>query len=225
MEYRHELKYLVSDAQLAILRARLTPLMKLDSHQPDPRGYLIRSLYFDDIDNRFLQENMYGLDDRVKFRVRIYDCSDETIHLETKFKYRNLTRKAMCSISRAQCDDLIAGKPPVFSKDLPKPLRHLYLEMASSLLRPRIIVEYQRVAFVEPIGNVRVTFDRNIASSTALTRFFDSKLPLVPLLPPGQHILEVKYDELIPDYLVQTMDLGDLSQNTFSKYAMCRCAL
>lgn len=225
MEYRHELKYLVSDAQLAILRARLTPLMQLDSHQPDPRGYIIRSLYFDDVDNRFLQENMYGLDDRVKFRIRIYERSDATIHLETKFKFRGLTKKDMCSISRKDCDALIAGEAPAFSPELPKPLRRLYLEMSTTLLKPRIIVEYQRVAFVEKIGNVRVTFDRNIASSTKVTRFFDADLPLMPLLPPGQHILEVKYDELIPDYLVQTMDLGDLSQNTFSKYVMCRCAL
>lgn len=225
MEYRHEMKYLVSDAQLALLRARLSPLIRLDSHQSDPNGYLIRSLYFDDIDNRYLQENMYGLDDRVKFRIRIYGHQDQPIHLETKFKFRGMTRKEMCSLTRAQADALIAGEVPAFSKAMPKTLRFLYLEMASSLLKPRIIVEYQRVAFVENVGNVRITFDRNIGYSTKVSRFFDDDLPLTPLLPAHQHILEVKYDELIPDYLVQAADLGDLAQCTFSKYVMCRGAL
>lgn len=224
MDYRHEFKYLVSDYQLALLRGRLMPLLHLDEHQADPNGYLIRSVYFDDIDNRYLKENIYGLDNRVKFRIRIYDHKDSVIHLETKYKVRGMTRKEMCSLTREQADMLLRGERPEFSADMPKVLRFLFLEMSTSLLKPSIIVEYQRTAFVERVGNVRITFDRNISYSTDVTGFFEDALPLTPVLRPGQHILEVKYDEFLPDYLAQTADLGDLEQCTFSKYVMCRYA-
>lgn len=222
MEYRHELKYLCDDAQLLILRARLAHLLRRDEHQTRAEGYVIRSLYFDDFDDAYLEANYRGFDDRVKFRIRAYERTDDVIRLETKFKLRGMTRKDSCALSRDQYDEIVAGRAPRFSKEMPQPLRYLYTEMSTSLLKPTILVEYTRTAFVEPIGNVRVTFDRNIASSTKVDAMFGETLPLIPLLPPRQHILEVKYDELIPDYLVQTLDLGNLTQITFSKYAMCR---
>lgn len=225
MDYRQEMKYLCSEAQLTILRSRLSRLMRPDEHQRAGEGYFIRSLYFDDIDDRFLNENLRGMDDRVKFRIRIYDRSDSVIHLETKYKLRSLAKKEHCDLTRAECESLMAGKCPSFSKEMPKPLKYLYTEMQSTLLRPVVIVEYRREALVERLGNVRVTFDRNIASCLDAKRFLELSPPMTPLLPPGQHILEVKYDEFIPDYLVQAMDLGDLEQTTFSKYAMCRSAL
>lgn len=85
-----------------------------------------------------------------------------------------------------------------------------------------MIVAYERTPFVYNFGNVRITFDRNIGSTTDLNSFFDPYLPLRPILPLGKQILEVKYDELLPDFLYHAMSLGSLQQTTFSKYYLCR---
>lgn len=223
-EYRHELKYLCTQAQLTVLGARLCSILPPDPHQESPEGYAIRSVYFDDVDNRYLKSNFYGLDDRVKFRIRAYGRSDKLILLETKYKLHGMTRKESCPLTQEQCRAVLSGQTLPFSPDLPKPLRYLYLEMETALLRPSILIEYTRQAFVGRVGNVRVTFDRNIASSVEVRSMLGSPT-LVPLLPPGQHVLEVKYDEFLPDYVTQTLELGSLSQCTFSKYAMCRGAI
>ena len=225
MDFRHEEKYIVTDAQLTLLRARIRPLMQTDCHQDRPTGYRIRSVYFDDLDDRFLAANFAGLDDRVKFRIRSYDLADHFIRLETKYKHAGLSQKESCRLSRAECDALLSGHYTSPTREMAKPLRRLSLEGATSTIRPRVIVEYFREAYVCRAGNVRVTFDKNIASSPYVSRLFDADCPMTPSLPPHTHVLEVKYDEFLPDYLVQVMDLGDLMQAPFSKYVYSRIPL
>ena len=101
-------------------------------------------------------------------------------------------------------------------------LEKFYLLQQQHDLKPKIIVSYDRTPFVYDAGNVRITFDRNIGSTTDLNRFFDSYLPVRPILPVGKHILEVKYDEFLPNSLYDIMSLGSLRQTTFSKYYLCR---
>ncbi len=225
MDYRHEKKYICSEAQLTVLKARLRPIMQPDSHDTDGLGYLVRTLYFDDVDDRFLKDNLYGFDDRVKYRIRTYNRSEQLIRLETKTKKHGLGKKESCPLSKDEFFDLLSGEALEFRADMEKPLRRLTVEMQAAMCRPRIIVEYERLAFVLPIGNVRITFDRNIVCSGELSRFFEDDLVRVPVLPAGQHVLEVKYDELLPSYLLRAMDIGELMQNTFSKYVMSRLAL
>ena len=59
--------------------------MKPDIHQTDS-CYEIRSLYFDDCDDSFLEENESGVDQRKKYRIRIYDTKGEIIHLKLRKK-------------------------------------------------------------------------------------------------------------------------------------------
>ncbi len=225
MDYRHEQKYIVSDRELTLLRARILPFMRADEHQSGKQGYRVRSVYFDDMDDRFLFENLEGLDNRVKYRIRSYNLDDSLIRLETKFKHAGLSQKEFCFLTRAQCDALLSGAYAPPRRDDPKPLRRLRLETATSTLRPRVIVEYTREAYLCAAGNVRVTFDRNISSSVYVNLFFDPACPMTPALVAGMHILEIKYDAVLPEYLVQAMDLGDLMQSPFSKYVNSRMPL
>ena len=48
---RHELKYLITPAEMSVLRGVLKPVMQLDPNGDRNNEYHIRSLYFDDIDN------------------------------------------------------------------------------------------------------------------------------------------------------------------------------
>ena len=224
-EFRSEKKYICSEAQLRIIEARLRPLMQPDSHRGSDGAYWVRSVYFDDMDNRYLRENLTGLDNRVKYRIRTYGGTDEVIRLEAKHKIHGMTKKESCALTREEAEKLLSGGACAFSRELPQPLRMLAVELNTTLLRPRVLVSYQRTAYVYRTGNVRITFDRNVASTPKVRTLFDERLPLEPVLPPGRHILEVKFDELIPDPLLQVMEIGELMQTPFSKYVMSRMPL
>ena len=43
-----------------------------------------------------------------------------------------------------------------------------------------------------------------------------------PIMPVGQTLMEVKFDEFLPEYIKETLELGKLSQTAFSKYYLCR---
>jgi len=93
-------------------------------------------------------------------------------------------------------------------------------------MRPKAIIEYERTAFVCDSGNVRITFDRNIMASRSCTEFFNPSVPaMTPVLPTGMHVLEVKYDEFLPDYIAGTLELGNLQRTAFSKYYLGRKAI
>ena len=216
-EFRNENKFICSQGQLEILKARLSPILRLDEHQIGA-CYRIRSLYFDDEADSAFYDNEAGTDRRKKFRVRVYDRMEDGLRLEIKHKARGGTKKDSCVMPKALCETILRGEPMPWDSDYPDALQNLYREMQINLLRPRIIVEYERSAYVCAAGNVRITFDRNIAFSTKVEAFLEEAVPLTPVLPVGTHLLEVKYDELIPDYIAQLLETGELSRTTFSKY-------
>lgn len=220
--YRHEFKYICSYGQLRLLQTRLTGLIPLDSHAGPEGIYNIRSLYFDDYYDRYLRENEAGTDPREKFRIRIYNHSSEKISLELKRKVRGKTQKLSCPLTEEQCRTLMDGRPLELDKDAPAVLQKLCLLMKTHLLRPKVIVEYDRVPYVYPQGNVRITLDENIRASSRTDLFLEDQIPLRPIMPVGQHILEVKYDEYLPDFIYRTVQLPNLRQTAFSKYYLCR---
>lgn len=224
IQFRVEKKYLVSDMDLALLRARLSAVMTQDVHQTG-EFYTIRSLYFDTFDDACMEENESGVDMRRKFRIRLYDPASEVVRLEIKDKIHGYTRKLSCPLSRAECESIMAGDTASMLGSR-APLNALHLQMHTVHMRPKAIIEYERTAFVHPTGNVRVTFDRNIAASRMLDDFLSPHVDgYVPLLPSGMHVLEVKYDELLPDFIAQALELGTLQQCAFSKYYLGRMAL
>lgn len=220
--YRHEFKYLCSYGQLRMLQVRLQGLIPLDPHVGAEGIYNIRSLYFDDYYDTYLKENEAGTDPREKFRIRIYNHSSDRISLELKRKVRGKTQKLSCPLTVEQCRMLMAGEIPDISKDAPAVFRKLCLLMRTRLLRPKVIVEYDRVPYIYPQGNVRITLDENIRASDRVDLFLEDQIPLRPIMPAGQHILEVKYDEYLPDFIYRTVQIENLRTTAFSKYYLCR---
>ncbi len=222
MKYRHELKYQISDAQVAMLKNRITHLIPADSHAGPDGSYTIRSLYFDDYENRCFRENEDGTDPREKFRIRIYNASTDRITLECKRKERGKTHKTACPLTEEQTRLLMEGKvlPDIGSQ--PPLLRKLSLLMMTRRMRPVVIVEYDRIPYVYKNGNVRITLDTNIRSSSAVETFLERQIPNRPVMSAGQQLLEVKYDEYLPDFIYRALQLHSLRQTAFSKYYICR---
>lgn len=221
-KYRHELKYQITALQLQLLKNRIGRLIPLDRHVGQQGSYRIRSLYFDDLDNRCYYENENGTDPREKFRIRIYNSSTERITLECKRKERGKTHKTSCPLTLEQTKQLMAGKILPDIAGQPPLLRKLTLQMMTRQLRPVVIVEYERIPYVYKNGNVRITLDTNIASSSAVHLFLEETIPNRPVLPVGQQLLEVKYDEYLPDFIYRSLQLDSLRQTAFSKYYICR---
>lgn len=221
MDYRHELKFLVSDQEVEIIRYRLQLLMKTDEHQKEG-SYTVRSLYFDDLNDSCMRENEDGIDNRKKFRIRIYNGNDNLILLEKKMKYRGMTRKSGEKITRDQCLAYMSGRVPALTQNSGSLQKELFAEMKMNGMRPMVIVEYERTAFVERQGNVRITIDRNIGGNNKISAFLDRHLRSVPILPMGLHILEVKFDQFFPQYIGNVLEIGTLQQSSFSKYYYSR---
>lgn len=222
MDYRHELKFWVSDIDLEKIKYRLDAIMSIDRHQIG-NSYIVRSLYFDDIYDSCLEENIAGIDNRKKYRIRTYNRSSEIIRLEEKSKLRNMTKKNTQKITYEDTMCYIRGESIENKQNLSTTLNTL---MQTKNMHPVCIVEYDRTAYIEEIGNVRITFDRNLRGSLYPEYFFDdTSNQMLPVLPSNVHVLEVKYDEFLPAYILQAIDINTLSKTSISKYRFVRNTL
>lgn len=228
MEYRNELKFEVSDFDLNRIKYRLLPLMHLDSHQ-GTGGYQIRSLYFDDLYDSCMFEKEMGISYREKYRLRIYNNDFDYIRLEKKTKYAGLTKKVVQKLTQSDYDAILANDInylyTILSQNTGTLLEEFALKILHKKFSPKCIVTYDRFAFIEKTGNVRITFDQNISGSKQVEKFFQPNIFSVPVMPPAHQILEVKYDELLPHYILQALDLGCLRRQSFSKYYITRAAI
>lgn len=197
-------------------------MLSLDSHAGENGSYSIRSFYFDDIYNTCYHENENGTDPREKFRIRIYNCNAQRISLELKQKENSKTLKLSCPISKEDCNLIMNGKIPEIQNDTPYLLKKLVSKMQYSDLKPVCIVAYERVPYIYKIGNVRVTFDRNIRSSSDIKGFFSNSTAFRLVMEKNVNMMEVKFDELLPDYISSLLQTGLLRQTSFSKYYLCR---
>lgn len=220
--YRHEYKYICSGQQLALIGNNIQGIMEYDKNAGHDRKYVIRSLYFDDYLDRCLWDNINGNDPREKFRIRIYNQDLSYIRLELKKKEKGKTRKFSCRIDEGLCRRMMQGLPLEMDAVDADVYRKFCLWQNTRLLRPKIIVEYERIPYVYRDGNVRVTFDVDIRSGNCTGEFLDNSIVARPVMPVNRHILEVKFDELLPDFIYSAVQTEKLRQTTFSKYYMCR---
>ena len=219
--YRHELKFICSQQDLLLLENQIRFLCPLDAHTGPEASYNIRSIYFDSLENDAYYENENGDNDRAKFRIRIYDYSDQVIKLERKSSHNGLKHKESCTLTREQCDSLLHGDEMIPGEGHPL-LNSFLAQKCIQPLLPKVTVDYNRTPYVYPIGNVRITFDRNIRSSSYID-LFQKDIPSRPILPLGAGLLEVKYDEVLPGAILEILrEDHELHRTTFSKYYLCR---
>ena len=219
---RHELKYHITPAELTVLRGVLAPVMQLDPNGNENNEYHIRSLYFDTINDDALEEKIAGVGNRKKYRIRIYNFSDKVIKLECKSKYGDLISKQSVSIPRELAEQLIAGDPDGLQR-MRHPLLHdVYREMRTRLLRPAVIVDYVREAYIHQAEEVRITFDKQVRTGLYSVDIFNPQIPTYPVFDDPVEILEVKFDEFLPGYLQSILSGVTAQRSAISKYTWCR---
>ncbi len=220
MKFRHEYKHRTNLADIYGLRARLNAVMKHDANCGEDGTYFVRSLYFDNYMDKALREKIDGVNKREKFRIRYYGRDTSFIRLEKKSKINGLCNKVSCRITAEECQKIIDGHIEFMKDSEFELMRELYSKMKYQLLRPRCIVAYTRECFVYPPGNVRVTLDMNICGSNNVRDFLNPDLPFLRTF--HDSVLEVKWDEFLPEIIRDAVQLKSRRSAAFSKYAAVR---
>lgn len=221
---RHELKFFINNMQYTLLSSMLSRTLHRDPNGDENNEYHIRSLYFDTAFNDALFEKFDGVQNRNKYRIRIYNFSDRVIKLECKTKYNDLISKRSVRIPRSLCDQLIAGDPAGLETTRSGLLNDVYREMTTRLLHPVVIVDYVREAWLHDAEEVRITFDKHLRSGLRSKDMFDPNLPTVLPFDRDEMILEVKYNRTLPPYIRNMLGMccPNAQRSAISKYTWCR---
>lgn len=219
--YRVENKYCCSETDFLELQGRIGNVLASDTNECGEHGYSVISLYFDDWEDSCFQDTLNGREIRDKYRIRIYNNCLEEIRLEVKRKKDCRVSKASRRISEKQLYRLMNGQCIEDERSAQDPATLFNLAIQMCGLKPRIIVAYERKAYVFDAGNTRITFDRNIRASNWIEQFGQKSINY-DFLHGHNAVLEVKYDEFIPDFVLQLLELGNLQQSSYSKYQLCR---
>ena len=220
IQYRHEWKHEISRSDLLSIRSRLRAFAQPDPHAANGQ-YLIRSLYFDNLQDKALREKIDGVNRREKFRIRYYNGDTSFIHLEKKSKLNGLGTKYSALLSKDAAQKIVDGDIDWMLSSPDSLVQELYCKMRYQGLRPRTIVDYTREPFIYRPGNVRVTFDYNIRTGLSCTDFLNTDCITVPAGDPVV-ILEVKWDEYLPSIIRDAVQTPGRRVTAFSKYAQCR---
>lgn len=219
--YRHELKYLISIPEWTLLRQRMLPFVRRDPHAGRIGEYHIRSLYFDDFRNSAYEEKEMGVLTRRKYRIRVYNCSDHLIRLERKSKFGQYIRKESAPLTREETEAILEGEYGFLVNSSHNLLREFYFECTSRIMRPRVIVDYEREPFVMEAGDVRITFDKHVRAGFGRFLLFDPNLPAVEVVAEGQMIMEVKFTQFLPTQIRRLLPPRASQLTAASKYVLC----
>jgi len=220
MEFRHEVKHEINYLDMLTLRQRLSAVCRTDPHAIDGK-YEIRSLYFDTPGDTALREKLDGVNYRQKFRIRVYNRNPVPIFLERKAKISGLCRKDSAEISADEALAIVNGNLQWMQKDARPLVRELFHQMTVTQLAPKTLVDYTRYPFIYAPGNVRITMDFNLRTGLRAVNLLDFVSPTVPA-GDAPILLEVKWDEYLPDIIRDIVQVGSRHAASFSKYAQCR---
>ena len=222
MQYRNEIKHIINAGDRAKIVAVMKTVAQMDPHARDKGYYTIRSLYFDNISDKELREKLDGVNEREKFRIRYYDGNTAIIRLEKKVKRDGVGCKVSCFMTAEEAQKIVDGDTLWMATDKRGLIVELYAKMKSQGLRPKTIVDYERIPFVYGPGNVRVTVDFNIRTGLRCTDFLNPNCVTIPAGLGNEIVLEVKWDDYLPSVIRNAVQLKGRRGTSFSKYAQCR---
>lgn len=215
---RHELKYIITPVQYTLVKGRLKYLLEPDRNGSDSGEYFIRSIYFDSPDRRALIEKQSGVNERKKYRIRFYNGNLGYCRLECKEKSGTRIQKLSFPLTEGQVRALVTGE----SIDGGEPdnlLRRMGVLVESEGYEPVVTVDYVREAYVSPLSDLRITFDKEIAWGPVKDCFEHERY--LSNIYGERMILEVKYNEYLPEHISHILGSVEPVQTAASKYVVC----
>lgn len=216
--FRHEYKFVIPYDEMLRLREKLNILLDIDR---DYNGYMIRSLYFDSIDDEDYYDKLNGEMNRKKIRLRIYEPNGSLVKLELKAKYDYHQLKESLIIDKEDAKDLIKGNYSVLLKYEEDLAKRIYIVLMEGYYKPKVIIEYQRIAY-KGKTTTRITFDFEIKSSTNVEDFFEENINYIETIDKKDVVLEVKFDRLLEPYISTILEKYVSRSQSVSKYIMGR---
>ncbi len=218
-KYRNEWKYRLTNQELSLLHSRISEVLEKDPHTPKNGRYLIHSLYFDDYKDSGLYSTNAGLSKRFKWRIRYYNNELDYIVLERKEKKESRCHKKSCHLTKEEYKKIIEGDiTELVYSTKKKEIKELARDILLYHYEPKVIIDYERIAYVEEATNVRITFDMKISASYELDRFLEGDYSKYYINPNGINILEIKFDDILPSYIRNIVESYNFQQSSFSKY-------
>jgi len=154
--------------------------------------------------------------------MRIYDLCDDFVKFERKSKFGKYVFKESVLLGREETDRIIDGDVSFLADSDSQLLRCFYLECRRNLLRPVVLVDYLREAYVHPVGDVRVTFDIGLRTGLGPVSFFDHDASTVGVCEEPGVILEVKFGSVLPEVVRGLFSGGIRPRSAIGKFALCR---
>lgn len=218
---RHELKYTITNLERIVLMNKLNYLLNRDKNCKDDK-YIITSVYFDDFKNTAYMQKINGDPFRYKYRIRFYNNDTSFLKLERKSKIHQMTNKTSASITLNEVKQIYNGDYEFLKSKNEEIFKDFYIKLSQGLIKPKVIVKYDRVAYIHPVGNLRITFDSNIQTSNNTVNIFDKNINYVPVMNADELILEIKFNGVIPDYIKNIIQTVNTMQSSSSKYVYSR---
>lgn len=219
--YRHELKFLLSKIEYEYLKCLLASTMNLDKHAQLENDYYIRSLYFDTITESDYTSKIIGISERRKIRLRIYSLETSNVKLEVKNKRGDFSVKETITINREDAQELSMQNYEVLLNYHDEISGKVYNSFVHNYYTPKVIVDYDREAYMLPVEDIRITFDKKVRAAHTTDLFCES-IPMHYILPEQQVILEVKYNRYIPKHICDIISGTCMQRMSISKYCMAR---
>ncbi len=97
----------------------------------------------------------------------------------------------------------------------------MYREFLTRPLCPKVIVDYEREAYIHPLEDVRVTFDKGVRTGYRSTDLF-RRIPTFPVIDDYDMVMEVKFNRTLPVFLRSLLQTGSHARSAVSKYCLCR---
>jgi hypothetical protein len=242
---RYELKYLIQEPRAVAVADFLTSYLRPSVHNGSGpiRGHPVISLYFDTPDLFFFRQAYTGHLNRMKLRIRFYDGNWENLaFLEVKRRVSDVICKDRAMITREGVRQILSQGWPLapYVSDCAC-LKHgrrrqdvaddFWGFCNSVQARGAIYVSYYREIFESTTDEeLRVTLDRRIYGSRYdhSGRLELPKRGWRPYLPPylapfpkDGVILELKFDERPPRWMVDLVRIFNLHRIPVCKYAAC----
>lgn len=216
--FRHEYKYNISYEEMLRLREKLNDLLEIDRNSS---GYMVRSLYFDSINDIDYYEKLDGVINRKKIRLRIYDPKTKKVKLELKSKYDYHQQKESLIITKEEAEELIKENYSILLKYKEDVASKIYMILTTNCYKPKVIIEYKRIAYTTK-NNTRITFDFNIKKSNSVHAFFDKNINYLNITSPKNIVLEIKFNRFLEPYISNILSSYISNKESVSKYVMGR---
>lgn len=210
---RVEIKYLLTKDQVDYLVDMIKDYMIVDKYGLTQ----IASLYYDTPNYRLIRESLEKQCFKEKIRLRSYGLADNNskVYLELKRKYDGIVYKRRKEMNINDVNSFFDNKKKIIDSQIGKEIT--YFRDYYEKLVPSCLIIYDRVAYYQKDGDLRLTIDYNPRfrfTDLNLTKSMDG----TPLLDEGSAILEIKVQESIPLWLSKILDEGKIYKNSFSKY-------